>query len=167
MSGATFGGIIMTMGRIILDDIGKGKTHDAIEWFKDQASPKAYIMPTVVQLNNLPLEAYGGNDKIVLIAESALDKLRGVNWEAIVIDELDQFNDPVKLLREIMAYNSFLYVCGTPKPGIGALKLLALNFHECEHTVYYKTPEIAKEMEESYKLICAMWGKPNVHIDEH
>ena len=126
-------------------------------------------MPTAMHVQNVKLNVYDGDNlRAVFISESALGKLRGIDWEAIVIDEFDQFSDPAGLLREVMVCNAHVYICGTPKKGIGigALALLALKLHTCKHTVFYKTPEIAQEMEESYKLICAIWGEPNVHIDE-
>lgn len=143
----------MPIVMIHIDEKGKGKTSDALEWFFSQDSPKAYITPTCSQLKNLPVDICGQG----VFQGRNMDKFRGVDLQAIVIDELDMFDDSVKILSEAFCHMSAkIYICGTPIKDYGVSPLMFLGIiNQDTGFVAFGTKEMAEAAFKSRDFVVA------------
>ena len=135
----------------------EGKTSDALEWFFDQDSPKAYIMPSRRQLDNLPIDEIRG--EYIFVSESQLNGMRGRSLKAIVIDEFDQFREPIQMMGQhvFIHVDAQIYICGTPRKDISPLIIfvaqLANHGYDIDSLCTFSSKEIRKAVVNTAKLL--------------
>lgn len=147
----------MPIAAIHIDRRREGKTSDALEWFFAQPSMKAYIMPSRVQLANLPIDEIRG--EYIFVSESGLNGMRGRRLRAIVIDEFDEFREPIQMMyQHILPHvDAQIYICGTPRPGISPLIIFTAHLanigYDINSLCTFGTTEMRKAVEGTAKLL--------------
>ena len=112
-------------------------------------------MPTYKQLKNLPIDNYETN--MFLLWERTLDRLHGMDLQAIVIDELDMFVKPSRVLLDAFWHiDAKIYICGSPIKNYGLSPLMFLGIiNQDTDIVDFGTKEMAEAAFKSKEFVTA------------